>query len=437
MMLNPIADSTAANPVTVGDNAVAPVSSSDQGASSGDFPGMVDEYSTAMQSGDEGPQLVAPVLQPEEPDAQETAELAAELAIGFQVPLITQLLQDGSLGETALLAAQFFQVTLSPVQEDASEVQENGQEMLPELVSSAIPSGDMEIDSKNLSPVVFTETMLDLSSDSMAPSTVVELTPTVAPSDQTEVPLQDPSKLVQDQGPLNNPGMQRAENSSYVAKGNEKRVLRQSGSTAKALPATSDVKGPDESASLLLSESIKHLESVTRPMQGAGTAPLATTSLRANSVTESSQSLSKITMGAMESLVKSRSVQEQVEQALRSVVKEKGQNVEIRLDPPEWGKVFVRLEMQRDNQVEVSFLAEHHFVRDALDRGLAQLRQSFSEQGLQLGSVQIGVGLESGGKHQGEEEQYSSPRDADEVAPKGLAAALGRRAQVSAIDTVV
>lgn len=61
---------------------------------------------------------------------------------------------------------------------------------------------------------------------------------------------------------------------------------------------------------------------------------------------------------------------------------------EIRLDPPELGPMQVRVSVNQE-QVNVSFVSPHPAVRDALDQQLQRLREMFSEQGLNLGNVDV------------------------------------------------
>nr|WP_324259257.1 flagellar hook-length control protein FliK [Cellvibrio fontiphilus] len=61
---------------------------------------------------------------------------------------------------------------------------------------------------------------------------------------------------------------------------------------------------------------------------------------------------------------------------------------EIRLDPPELGPMQVRVSVNQE-QVNISFVSPHPAVRDALDQQLQRLREMFSEQGLNLGNVDV------------------------------------------------
>lgn len=61
---------------------------------------------------------------------------------------------------------------------------------------------------------------------------------------------------------------------------------------------------------------------------------------------------------------------------------------EIRLDPPELGPMQVKVSVNQD-QASVTFTSPHPVVREALDQQLNRLREMFSEQGLNLVSVDV------------------------------------------------
>ncbi|MDQ2078089.1 flagellar hook-length control protein FliK [Marinimicrobium sp. ABcell2] len=64
------------------------------------------------------------------------------------------------------------------------------------------------------------------------------------------------------------------------------------------------------------------------------------------------------------------------------------QSAELRLDPPDLGPVQVRVAIQND-QVTVTFTSNQIAVREALDQSAQRLRDMFSEQGLNLGDVNV------------------------------------------------
>lgn len=65
--------------------------------------------------------------------------------------------------------------------------------------------------------------------------------------------------------------------------------------------------------------------------------------------------------------------------------------VELRLDPPELGRVTVRISMVGD-EARVAFTAAQGGAREALEAALPKLREMFEQAGLSLGEAQVGTG---------------------------------------------
>lgn len=65
--------------------------------------------------------------------------------------------------------------------------------------------------------------------------------------------------------------------------------------------------------------------------------------------------------------------------------------VELRLDPPELGRVTVRISMVGD-EARVAFTAAQGGAREALEAALPKLREMFEQAGLSLGDAQVGSG---------------------------------------------
>ena len=68
-----------------------------------------------------------------------------------------------------------------------------------------------------------------------------------------------------------------------------------------------------------------------------------------------------------------------------------GRTVELRLDPPELGRVTVRISMVGD-EARVAFTAAQGGAREALEAALPKLREMFEQAGLSLGDAQVGSG---------------------------------------------
>jgi len=65
--------------------------------------------------------------------------------------------------------------------------------------------------------------------------------------------------------------------------------------------------------------------------------------------------------------------------------------VELRLDPPELGRITVRISMVGD-EARVAFTAAQGGAREALEAALPKLREMFEQAGLSLGDAQVGTG---------------------------------------------
>ena len=70
------------------------------------------------------------------------------------------------------------------------------------------------------------------------------------------------------------------------------------------------------------------------------------------------------------------------------VVNQKFQGVELKLNPAHLGPIEVRVQMQSD-QAQVSFVAQHGPVREALEAALPRLREMFSANGFNLVDVNV------------------------------------------------
>ena len=64
------------------------------------------------------------------------------------------------------------------------------------------------------------------------------------------------------------------------------------------------------------------------------------------------------------------------------------QQAELKLNPANLGPVEVRLSMNND-QTSVTFIANHAATRDALEQALPRLRESFSENGMELADAEV------------------------------------------------
>ncbi|MBI4239296.1 MAG: flagellar hook-length control protein FliK [Deltaproteobacteria bacterium] len=103
------------------------------------------------------------------------------------------------------------------------------------------------------------------------------------------------------------------------------------------------------------------------------------------------------------------SVAAQARETILAGVRARRGETELQLDPPEWGRIAVRIAVDQHKAVNVAILTERPFVREALEQSLLQLRAALEQQGLQLGQMNVGLGGEqSWAQHLAEWRQLTS-----------------------------
>lgn len=70
------------------------------------------------------------------------------------------------------------------------------------------------------------------------------------------------------------------------------------------------------------------------------------------------------------------------------LVNQNVQGAELRINPPQLGPIEMRIVMNND-QASVSFTSQHAAVREALEAAVPRLRDMFSDNGLNLGNVNV------------------------------------------------
>ena len=104
--------------------------------------------------------------------------------------------------------------------------------------------------------------------------------------------------------------------------------------------------------------------------------------------------------------------------------------MELRLDPPELGRVTVRISMVGD-EARVAFTAAQGTAREALEAALPKLREMFEQAGLSLGDAQVGSGpgQDSRGRGRSSEDPVAAKgeRTADRDLAEGTADSKGAR----------
>lgn len=79
---------------------------------------------------------------------------------------------------------------------------------------------------------------------------------------------------------------------------------------------------------------------------------------------------------------------EQLAERVNMMLSKNLKNIDIRLDPPDLGKVHIRMHMNGDT-TSVQFTVANHHARDALENSMPRLREMLSQQGVQVGDTAV------------------------------------------------
>lgn len=103
----------------------------------------------------------------------------------------------------------------------------------------------------------------------------------------------------------------------------------------------------------------------------------------------------KITVKTIHQMKLGHEVNQQIKDALSANVNnENPRRVEIQLDPPQLGKIFIKIHLNA-KQMNLEFLTEQGFVKEAIVKSVFELRESLMQDGLNLGDIDVGVGDKS------------------------------------------
>ena len=98
-------------------------------------------------------------------------------------------------------------------------------------------------------------------------------------------------------------------------------------------------------------------------------------------------------------------VMEQVVEGARIQVANGQTRAKIVLQPPSLGKLNLHI-ITKNDQVKVTFFAENLQVKEIIESNLAQLRQSFVQQGLRVDDFGVFVGHHPSGNAAGQENAF-------------------------------
>lgn len=109
-----------------------------------------------------------------------------------------------------------------------------------------------------------------------------------------------------------------------------------------------------------------------------------------------------------------------VSEVLQTSIKENKNEVHVQLDPPEWGKMDIHLEM-RPTHMDVSIRTEHAFVKEIFDQNYIDLKNHLQNHGIFLGQLSVNVGDQSSQKFYQESERvyplYEEENQSPDIKP--------------------
>lgn len=79
---------------------------------------------------------------------------------------------------------------------------------------------------------------------------------------------------------------------------------------------------------------------------------------------------------------------DQVAERVQMMLSKNLKNIDIRLDPPELGRMQIRMNMNGDGAT-VHFTVANQQARDALEQSMPRLREMLAQQGVQLGDTSV------------------------------------------------
>ncbi|SJL82345.1 flagellar hook-length control protein FliK [Vibrio palustris] len=80
---------------------------------------------------------------------------------------------------------------------------------------------------------------------------------------------------------------------------------------------------------------------------------------------------------------------DQVAEKVQMMMSKNLKTIDIRLDPPEMGKMHIKMHMNNDGGASVHFTVASHQARDAIEHSMPRLREMLSQQGVQLGGTSV------------------------------------------------
>ncbi|KAB2825332.1 flagellar hook-length control protein FliK [Aliivibrio finisterrensis] len=102
--------------------------------------------------------------------------------------------------------------------------------------------------------------------------------------------------------------------------------------------------------------------------------------------------------------IRQEQVSDEVAERINMMMAKNLKHVDIRLDPPEMGRMHIRLNMGADS-AGVQFTVSNQQARDAIEQSLPRLREMFAQQGIQLADTSVQQ------QNSGESSQYAYQKE--------------------------
>ncbi|WP_300173622.1 flagellar hook-length control protein FliK [uncultured Aliivibrio sp.] len=105
--------------------------------------------------------------------------------------------------------------------------------------------------------------------------------------------------------------------------------------------------------------------------------------------------------------IRQEQVSDEVAERINMMMAKNLKYVDIRLDPPEMGRMHIRLNMGSDGAA-VQFTVSNQQARDAIEQSLPRLREMFAQQGIQLADTSVQQQSSGDSSQYGHQQQKSS-----------------------------
>lgn len=118
-------------------------------------------------------------------------------------------------------------------------------------------------------------------------------------------------------------------------------------------------------------------------------------------------------------LTKDGSAADQLADRVQMMMSKNLKQIDIRLDPPELGRMHIKMQMHADGGASVHFTVANQHARDALEQSVPRLREMLSQQGVQLGGTSV--------QHQGAGQQQGYAAAGGQSGQSGSGSSLGNQ----------